>query len=59
MGFYSNPEILIEETYQLIRSNKQHMLISFKQGASSDEDFSAPEHNFSARVGSQFEISEK
>ena len=60
MGFYSNPEIFpIEETYQLIRSNNKHVLISFKQGANGDEDFSAPEHNFSARVGSQFEISRK
>ena len=60
MGFYSNPEIFpIKETYQLIRSNNKHVLISFKQGANGDEDFSAPEHNFSARVGSQFEISRK
>ena len=60
MGFYSNPEMFpIDKTYKLIRSLSNHALISFKQGANGYEDFSAPEHNYNARVGSQFEIASK
>jgi alpha-L-fucosidase len=57
MGFYSRPELFpIEETYALIRSLNPHVLISFKQGANGDEDFSAPERSGGAKVGQQFEI---
>jgi len=57
MGYYANHEMFpIEETYNLIRSISKHALISFKQGANGDEDFSAPEHNFSKRVGNQYEV---
>ena len=60
MGFYSNSEIFpIDETYKLIRSLSSHALISFKQGANGDEDYSAPEHNLNAKVGSNFEIAKK
>jgi alpha-L-fucosidase len=44
MGYYSAPHMFpIEETYALIRSLQPQCLISFKQGASGDEDFAAPE----------------
>jgi len=57
MGLYHRPDLFpVEETYALIRSLSPHALISFKQGANGDEDFSAPERNASAKVGSQFEV---
>lgn len=57
MGFYNRPDLFpIDETYALIRSLSTHALISFKQGANGDEDFSAPERNARAKVGSQFEV---
>jgi alpha-L-fucosidase len=60
MGFYSRPDLFpIEETYALVRSLSPHALISFKQGANGDEDFSAPERNAAARVGSQFEVARR
>lgn len=60
MGFYSRPDLFpIEETYALIRSMNPHVLISFKQGANGDEDFSAPERSGAAKVGEQFEIASK
>lgn len=43
-------------TDALISSLSPHALISFKQGANGDEDFSAPERNASATVGNQFEV---
>jgi alpha-L-fucosidase len=44
MGYYQAPHLFpIEETYALIRSLQPHTLISFKQGANGDEDFTAPE----------------
>jgi alpha-L-fucosidase len=44
MGYYARPDLYpIEETYALIRSLQPQTLISFKQGASGDEDFTAPE----------------
>lgn len=44
MGFYSRPDLFpVEETYALIRSLQPQVLISFKQGANGDEDFTAPE----------------
>jgi alpha-L-fucosidase len=60
MGFYSRPDLFpIEETYALIRSMNPHALISFKQGANGDEDFSAPERSGGAKVGQQYEIASK
>ncbi|NQU51370.1 MAG: alpha-L-fucosidase [Bacteroidetes bacterium] len=57
MGLYNRPDLFpVEETYALIRSLSPHALISFKQGANGDEDFSAPERNASATVGNQFEV---
>jgi alpha-L-fucosidase len=57
MGFYNRPDLFpIEETYALVRELNPHALISFKQGANGDEDFSAPERNAGAVVGSQFEV---
>jgi alpha-L-fucosidase len=59
MGLYHRPDLFpVEETYALIRSLSPHALISFKQGANGDEDFSAPERNASAKVGSQFEVAQ-
>lgn len=44
MGCYHRPDLFpIKETYALIRSLQPHTLISFKQGASSDEDVATPE----------------
>ena len=44
MGYYSRPDLFpIEETYRIIRSYQPYTLISFKQGANGDEDFTAPE----------------
>lgn len=46
MGYYARPDLFpIEETYRIIRSFQPHTLISFKQGANGDEDFTAPERN--------------
>jgi alpha-L-fucosidase len=57
MGFYNRPDLFpIEETYALVRELNPHALISFKQGANGEEDFSAPERNAGAVVGSQFEV---
>lgn len=60
MGYYSRPDLFpIEETYALVRSMNSHALISFKQGANGDEDFSAPERGGGAKVGQQFEVAKK
>ena len=60
MGYYNRPDLFpMEETYALIRDLSPHALISFKQGANGDEDFSAPERNAGAVVGSQFEVARK
>ena len=60
MGFYSNLDLFpIEETYALIRSLSPHALISFKQGANGDEDFTAPERGGGAKVGEKFPIAMK
>ena len=58
-GFTQREIFPIDETYKLIRSLSSHALISFKQGANGDEDYSAPEHNLNAKVGSNFEIAKK
>lgn len=60
MGYYSRPDLFpIEETYALVRSLNPHALISFKQGANGDEDFSAPERGGGAKVGKQFDVANK
>jgi len=60
MGYYSRPDLFpIEETYAIIRSLNPHVLISFKQGANGDEEFSAPERSGGATVGQQFEVAKK
>lgn len=60
MGYYSRPDLFpIEETYALVRSLNPHALISFKQGANGDEDFSAPERSGAAKVGTQHEVATK
>ncbi|WP_217447784.1 alpha-L-fucosidase [Maribellus comscasis] len=59
MGLYHRPDLFpVEETYALIRELSPHALISFKQGANGDEDFSAPERNAGAKVGSEFEVAQ-
>lgn len=59
MGLYNRPDLFpVEETYAMIRSLSPHALISFKQGANGDEDFSAPERNAGAKVGSEFEVAQ-
>jgi len=54
MGYYARPDLFpIEDTYALIRSLQPQTLISFKQGATGDEDFAAPErsgHSLADRV---------
>ena len=59
MGLYNRPDLFpVDETYALIRNISPHALISFKQGANGDEDFSAPERNAGAKVGSEFEVAQ-
>ena len=44
MGYYARPDLFpMDETYRLIRSLQPHCLVSFKQGATGNEDFAAPE----------------
>lgn len=51
-GYLSRPDLFpISETYALIRSLQPWCLISFKQGASGDEDFIAPERSVTAQAG--------
>lgn len=54
MGYYARPDLFpIHETYALIRRLQPQALIAFKQGATGDEDFAAPErhgHSLAARV---------
>lgn len=46
MGYYHRPDLFpIEETYALVRDLQPQCLISFKQGATGDEDFATPERN--------------
>lgn len=43
-GYYSRPDLFpIQDTYALIRRLQPQALIAFKQGATGDEDFAAPE----------------
>ncbi len=54
MGYYGCPELFtIDATYALIRKLSPHALISFKQGANGDEDYSAPERDANATAGIQ------
>jgi alpha-L-fucosidase len=49
MAYYQIPELIpIKETYKLIRQKRPEALISFKQGATGEEDFAAPEHSFNS-----------
>ncbi len=54
MGYYARPDLFpIHETYAMIRKLQPQVLISFKQGATGDEDFAAPErkgHSLAERV---------
>jgi len=46
MGYYAQPHLFpIYETYKLVRQLQPQVLISFKQGATGDEDFAAPERH--------------
>jgi alpha-L-fucosidase len=55
MGFYAAPDLFpIGDTYALIRKLQPQCLICFKQGASGDEDFVAPERHLAAhRLGGE------
>ncbi|MCC7491370.1 MAG: alpha-L-fucosidase [Fimbriimonadaceae bacterium] len=47
MGYYQQPDLIpAAATYQLIRERRPEALISYKQGATGDEDFAAPEFHF-------------
>ena len=58
MGYYARPDLFpIDETYAMIRRMQPQTLISFKQGATGDEDFAAPErsgHSLAERVKKQY-----
>jgi alpha-L-fucosidase len=58
MGYYARPDLFhMDETYAMIREMSPHALISFKQGATGNEDFIAPERhmvNLVERVTKQF-----
>ena len=46
MSYYHRPDLFApDETYALIRKLQPGCLISFKQGATGDEDFAAPERS--------------
>jgi alpha-L-fucosidase len=45
-GYYARPDLFpMEATYRLIRSLQPQCLISFKQGATGEEDFATPERS--------------
>lgn len=47
MAYYAVPDLVpVRQTYDLIRQLQPHALISFKQGATGDEDFATPEQKF-------------
>jgi alpha-L-fucosidase len=47
MGYYAQPDLMpVEEIYAMIRELQPHILVSFKQGATGNEDFATPEHRF-------------
>jgi alpha-L-fucosidase len=46
-AYYEVPEIVpVKEAYALIRRKRPEALIAFKQGATGEEDFAAPEYEF-------------
>jgi len=52
MAYYQRPDLIpIQETYRRIRSRLPHALVSFKQGATGDEDFASPEYQFRSMGG--------
>jgi alpha-L-fucosidase len=59
--YYRNPELYtrLGETFALIRSLQPQCLISFKNGATGDEDFLAPEHFLHPAKGTPPELWEK
>ena len=51
MGYYARPDLFdLEMTYGMIREMSPHALISFKQGATGEEDFVAPERHVHGMV---------
>ena len=45
-AYYMNPALVpVERTYRLIRERRPEALLSFKNGATGEEDFGAPEHS--------------
>jgi len=58
MGYYARPDLFpIHQTYALVRQLQPQTLISFKQGATGDEDFAAPErhgHSLAERVEKRY-----
>jgi alpha-L-fucosidase len=58
MGYYARPDLMpVSETYALVRRLQPHCLVSFKQGATGEEDFATPEqhfHSLEERARAQF-----
>lgn len=56
MAYYARPDLIpAPETYALVRELQPHALVSFKQGATGEEDFATPEqhfHSLEERAGS-------
>lgn len=49
LGYYLQPDMVpIRATYDLIRQARPDALLAFKQGATGDEDFAAPEFRFAS-----------
>lgn len=49
MAWYERPDLVpIADTYRLIRGLRPDLLIAYKQGATGDEDFAAPEFHFAS-----------
>ena len=45
-AYYLNPDLVpVDRTYALIRERRPETLISFKNGATGEEDFGSPEHS--------------
>ena len=45
-AYYLNPDLVpVDRTYALIRERRPEALLSFKNGATGEEDFGAPEHS--------------
>ncbi len=58
MGHYAQPDLMpVADTYALVRRLQPQCLVSFKQGATGDEDFATPErhfHSLAERAGQMF-----